>query len=482
MGIPKPVKCNGEEYASLKDLADAFGFPKEKVTRRISEWGWTPEQAVELESRPKRKGHNARRIITAKGIFESVREASAFFGIEEGTLASRLRKGWSDDEACELVTRRIVKKQHPAAKTIECQGEKYSSIGELADAYGLAYRLVYKRLRLNWTPEQAVGLKPKPPRYRNADGTIRHHQWNNPQITSTGKKFAGSGQGHYLLYQITNSVNAKTYIGVTTGDLRTRLRGHRASARKGQSGALYNAMRKYGIDKFDIQLLRDDASNIEELLHQEVEAIEKYGTLKSGYNSAPGGSLGTAKPITVDGKQFESRGLAAEFYGVPVGAFNLRIERLGWSPEEAAGLVKRDKWQNHEIEFSHDGIDYQFNSLKQAAEFFDIDWKLAHDRNSKTNWTIKEVLELVPLPLDKTKYGGLKVVFEDVTYDSIAQFAEAHQLKKSTVLHYVSTCGLSAEETYFVVSNNLQKELRKVKMKHECTYPEAVKILKDEQA
>jgi predicted GIY-YIG superfamily endonuclease len=381
-----------------------------------------------------------------------------------------------------LVLREVTRKPHHNASVVVCDGKEYASVSELAKSHGLLRNLVYKRLRLQWTPEQAVGLEPKPPRYRNADGSIRHHQWNNPQITSTGKKFAGSTEGRYLLYQITNSVNSKTYIGVTTSDLRTRLRGHRASARKGQSGALYNAMRKHGIDKFEIHLLRDDASNIEELLYQEVEAIEKYGTLKNGYNSAPGGSLGTAKPITVDGKYFESRGLAAEFYGISYAAFSLRIERLGWSPEEAAGLVKREKWQNHEIEFSHDGIDYQFNSLKQAAEFFGVDWKLAHDRNSKPNWTIQEVLELTPLSSEKTKYGGLKVEFEGVTYDSIAQFAETHQLKKGAVLHYMSTCKLTSEETYFVVSNDLQKELRKVKMKHKCTYSEAVKILKDQQA
>jgi uncharacterized protein YjcR len=72
LGTPKPIKCDDKEYASIKDLADAFGFSKEKITKRISIYGWTPEQAVEIESPPKRKAHNARSIKTLKGNFASV--------------------------------------------------------------------------------------------------------------------------------------------------------------------------------------------------------------------------------------------------------------------------------------------------------------------------------------------------------------------------------------------------------------------------
>lgn len=151
---------------------------------------------------------------------------------------------------------------------------------------------------------------------------------------------------------------------------------------------------------------------------------------------------------------------------------------MGWSPEEAAGLRERKKYQRHEKEFSHDGIDYQFKSLKQAAEFFWIDYKIAHSRHLKPNWTIKEVLELVPLPKEKNKSSGFVIEFRGKVFRFFAKFADTYQLTNHSVWYYLTSCGLSAEETYFVVSNDLQKELRKVKVKHKCTYLEAVKILK----
>ena len=52
-----------------------------------------------------------------------------------------------------------------------------------------------------------------------------------------------------IVYKLINKVNNKFYVGITIGDLKTRLRGHRHNA----NPHLTSAMNKYGKDKFIIE-------------------------------------------------------------------------------------------------------------------------------------------------------------------------------------------------------------------------------------
>ena len=122
---------------------------------------------------------------------------------------------------------------------------------------------------------------------------------------------------------IENTLNDKKYIGITTTSLSTRFYHQKVEAsKKGSRSKLYNAMRKLGVNEFSISILRNDASNIEELLHQETKTILDFDSITNGYNTSTGGTLGTAKSLEVDGKYFESYGQAAigVYEGVGVNA------------------------------------------------------------------------------------------------------------------------------------------------------------------
>ena len=84
-----------------------------------------------------------------------------------------------------------------------------------------------------------------------------------------------------IVYKLINKVNNKFYIGITTNDLKTRLRGHR---HKGNPH-LTSAMNKYGKDKFIIEQI-DSAKTQKELDRKEVYYIKK---LKPHYNMQDGG-------------------------------------------------------------------------------------------------------------------------------------------------------------------------------------------------
>ena len=62
----------------------------------------------------------------------------------------------------------------------------------------------------------------------------------------------------YKLYKITNSVNDKIYVGSSRQNpLRKRMDGHRSEACKNNPKVLSQFMREIGIEKFNIELIRE---------------------------------------------------------------------------------------------------------------------------------------------------------------------------------------------------------------------------------
>ena len=84
-----------------------------------------------------------------------------------------------------------------------------------------------------------------------------------------------------IVYKITNKVNKKFYIGVTTGDLKRRLRNHFQKTGKYLSAAI----KKYGKKNFIIEQI-DSAKSNKELDKKEIQYIKK---LKPHYNLTKGG-------------------------------------------------------------------------------------------------------------------------------------------------------------------------------------------------
>lgn len=98
----------------------------------------------------------------------------------------------------------------------------------------------------------------------------------------------------FEVYCITNNVNGKLYVGVTTKGYKNRFANHIWHSRKSSGGcrALYNAMRKYGQEAFSVELI-DTASGFEEMNQLERKYISMMGSLHpNGYNLTDGAVLG----------------------------------------------------------------------------------------------------------------------------------------------------------------------------------------------
>lgn len=98
----------------------------------------------------------------------------------------------------------------------------------------------------------------------------------------------------YVVYQVTNQINQKSYIGFTKRTLDIRRRQHIHHANLGSQLYFHRALRKYDSTDWNWNVLiecdtRDEASN------HEMQLIDKYKTFadhNKGYNCTTGGEGG----------------------------------------------------------------------------------------------------------------------------------------------------------------------------------------------
>lgn len=309
---------------------------------------------------------------------------------------------------------------------------EYPTVNDLADAYGVNRVRTRSRLARGWTTEEAVGVQEKPPRFRNQDGSVRDHAWTSRTVTSSGETVPSSALGTYTLYLLKDNKTGGEYVGITTGDIKSRLRGHWNLVKKERQSKLYNRMRKAlqegRREDFIITVLRDDARSFEELQEQEYQEIKKRNTINNGYNTAEGGSLGTPKPTVVDGKFFLSRLAAAEHYGVDVHSFNQRIRKLGWTPEQAAGL---DPEKRYGVEIELNGTKY--DSIRQACSELGKSYKTIFARINAHGWTIEQAFDLKARPKPKKPSNSVRIVSSIGEFESICDAAKVVGVKQATI-------------------------------------------------
>lgn len=403
---------NGKTYESLLDAAAHYKVNPSTLARRLR-YGWTNEQAVGLEEKPTRIG-SAKKVVYKGVTYPNLKHLAEAFGKNAEMLRRKIRDGHSVDEA---LTERVEKRISANAKAIEFNGKSYPSIQTLVDEYRVKASVFNRRIKRGWTMEQALDVVDAPPRFRNFEGHARDTKWKNERSTATGVEPVPDAEG-YKLYLIRNKKSPKQYVGITIGSLDARLKQHFSAVRRGRKGALQNAINFYGEENFTIELISNNARSFEELQDLEINEIAKRDCIKNGYNSAYGGSLGTSKKITVNGRTFPSFAQAAEHYGIDVAVFSLRITRLKWTPEEAVGLIERN-WSGKSKLMKVDDI--EFGSIRQAAIHFGKKIALVYAR-LENGWTLKQALDLESSP-KTVKFTGKEIHAFGKTYKSISAAA-----------------------------------------------------------
>jgi group I intron endonuclease len=101
----------------------------------------------------------------------------------------------------------------------------------------------------------------------------------------------------YVVYKLTNTVNGKQYVGITKYDVDERFKGHVKAASRGVNTYLARAIRKYGTDCWDKEVI---VSGVPDYMVQAFEMywIRELDTFNTGYNLTLGGegTKGKARP------------------------------------------------------------------------------------------------------------------------------------------------------------------------------------------
>lgn len=111
------------------------------------------------------------------------------------------------------------------------------------------------------------------------------------------------------IYKITNEINQKVYIGLTSKSIEERWKQHiQASKNLSLNRPLYVALRKYGIENFSIKLIEEVDDDF--LGEREIYWITYYNSYKNGYNATLGGDGKWTKKV----KQYNLSGQLIAIY------------------------------------------------------------------------------------------------------------------------------------------------------------------------
>lgn len=175
------------------------------------------------------------------------------------------------------------------------------------------------------------------------------------------------------IYKITNDINNKVYIGKTRGSINKRWEGHLRDYKKKrcEKRPLYDAMNKYGVEHFRIELI-EETINPEE---REKYWIAYYDSFKSGYNATMGG----------DGKPYIDRDLVIKTYS-ELGTCKATAFAINTTAETVSTILKENnitiiptqehikkKYAKRVLMLSKECVPLKtFPSLREAARYLQI--------------------------------------------------------------------------------------------------------------
>jgi len=324
--VGSSVEVDGQHYISVNAAARAYGIPEFSVHQRLNRYGWTLRQALDLDTPPVHLPSHRKPYEVAKKSYPSFMEACRAYSLEEGCVRSRFKCGWSKWQAFGLSP--PPKKARNYGKPLTVAGRTFSNIAAAAEAFDLSPRLIAGRLRsrgAKWTPEQAVGLKPPPPRKPT----------KTTPIDVDGKPFESITEAANSLGFKPALITSRLAAGWSVDQAFELASGPPPSGEKnGQEitvGGVTFQSRAKAAEAYEL-----DPRIVHKRLNQLGWALEQaFGLLPPP--EKPGNHR---KPIIVGEREYQSVEAACTHLEVNPGKIWGRLRR-DWTPNEAFGVVDR---------------------------------------------------------------------------------------------------------------------------------------------
>jgi len=156
-----------------------------------------------------------------------------------------------------------------------------------------------------------------------------------------------------IIYRILNIKNNKSYIGQSVHSFNIRYKGGKWW-KYTHNEILKNAVNKYGIDSFTIEILKDDIENIEDLNKFESYYADMYNTYRpNGYNINGCGNNRFVDDVLK--KQLSKARLGTDYQ--PKNKISSQYKGVYWKESKKSwlcrfhnNLLRKDKYASSEIE------------------------------------------------------------------------------------------------------------------------------------
>jgi len=164
-----------------------------------------------------------------------------------------------------------------------------------------------------------------------------------------------------LIYKATNTLNGKSYIGLTSTTLEKRKKSHYAAARRGQGFHFHNALRKYKEDVWEWTILEECESRVTAGL-LESKYILQHNTYESGYNRTTGGEAAFTKVVRPETRAKQSAAMTGKKFSEEHKR-NLSVVHIGKSVAAKLSLETKSKMSR-----AKKGRDYNALGLGMAGK------------------------------------------------------------------------------------------------------------------
>lgn len=151
----KSIAVNGNSFVSVAAAAKQYGVDPSLVRARILK-GWTVDQAFGLEPPvPKSASVNGDEIMLAGKLFPSRAAAAKSLGLDPRIVHKRLKHyGWTLNQAFEIDPPPVRRSNH--AKAITVQGKTYAAVIDACNTFGISFSTVHVRVASGMTLEEAL--------------------------------------------------------------------------------------------------------------------------------------------------------------------------------------------------------------------------------------------------------------------------------------------------------------------------------------
>ena len=135
------------EKLTIRQMSEKYDMQRDKLRHRIVKGGMTPEEAVSFRERVNK---NKPRKVTYKGEEYTIKQLAERFGLKENTLAVRILRGRSIEEALGFIGRGGKKLIY-----LTYNGQT-KEIGDWANELGVQRATIARQHKSGWSVEKIL--------------------------------------------------------------------------------------------------------------------------------------------------------------------------------------------------------------------------------------------------------------------------------------------------------------------------------------